>query len=67
MYIKLKTGLTGVGKTMDVSLETVKANLEPKWVHFGRKKNLETSEKVMEILNSQKFKASTDSNFSCGS
>jgi hypothetical protein len=40
----------GVGKNMDVSLENVKKLLDPRWAHFGRKRNLETSEKVMEFL-----------------
>ncbi|KAI9761202.1 MAG: Tryptophan--tRNA ligase, mitochondrial [Geoglossum simile] len=46
----------GVGKTMDISLENLKHVLEPKWAHFGRKRNLETSEKVMEIMNSENFR-----------
>ncbi|KAI9677577.1 MAG: mitochondrial 37S ribosomal protein rsm10 [Caeruleum heppii] len=50
----------GVGKTMDVSLENVKDALEPKWAHFGRKKNLETSEKVMEMLGSAQFNKEID-------
>ena len=48
--------MAGVGKTMDVSLENLKQVLEPKWAHFGRKKNLDTSEKVMEMLNSDRFR-----------
>ncbi|KAH0538718.1 40S ribosomal protein mrp10 [Glutinoglossum americanum] len=39
----------GVGKAMDISLENLKHILEPKWAHFGRKRNLETPEKVMEM------------------
>ncbi|KAI9810950.1 MAG: mitochondrial 37S ribosomal protein rsm10 [Pycnora praestabilis] len=50
----------GVGKTMDVSLENLKHVLEPKWAHFGRKKTLGTSEKVMEIMSSDTFKDATD-------
>ncbi|MCJ1386780.1 mitochondrial 37S ribosomal protein rsm10 [Xylographa soralifera] len=46
----------GVGKTMDVSLENLKQVLEPKWAHFGRKKNLDTSEKVMEMMKSDGFR-----------
>lgn len=46
----------GVGKTMDVSLENLKQALEPKWAHFGRKKNLATSEKVMEMMHDEKFR-----------
>ncbi|MCJ1323021.1 mitochondrial 37S ribosomal protein rsm10 [Xylographa vitiligo] len=45
----------GVGKTMDVSLENLKQVLEPKWAHVGRKMNLETSEKVMEMMQSDGF------------
>ena len=40
----------GVGKTMDVSLENLKQVLEPKWAHFGRKRNPDTSEEVMEMI-----------------
>ncbi|KAI9817276.1 MAG: Tryptophan--tRNA ligase, mitochondrial [Thelocarpon impressellum] len=50
----------GVGKSMDVSLENLKHVMEPKWAHFGRKKNLETSEKVMEMLGSNRFKDAGD-------
>ncbi|MCJ1248317.1 Tryptophan--tRNA ligase, mitochondrial [Trapelia coarctata] len=46
----------GVGKTMDISLENLRKVLEPKWAHFGRKKNPDTAEKVMEMLNSDRFK-----------
>ncbi|MCJ1472843.1 mitochondrial 37S ribosomal protein rsm10 [Lambiella insularis] len=53
----------GVGKTMDVSLENLKRVLEPKWAHFGRKKNSDTSEKVMEMLNSDRFGDMNDGPF----
>lgn len=46
---------------MDVSLENLKSVIEPKWAHFGRKKTLETSEKVMELMNSEKFRAAAGS------
>ena len=45
----------GVGKTMDISLERLKYVLEPRWIYFGRKKNLSTSEKVVEMLKSERF------------
>ena len=45
---------------MDVSLENLKKVLEPKWAHFGRKKNLDTSEKVMEMMNSDRFRPVAD-------
>ncbi|MCJ1287606.1 mitochondrial 37S ribosomal protein rsm10 [Xylographa opegraphella] len=46
----------GVGKTMDLSLDNLKQVLEPKWAHFGRKRNLNTSEKVMEMMKSDGFR-----------
>ncbi|KAL8799197.1 MAG: hypothetical protein Q9182_006074 [Xanthomendoza sp. 2 TL-2023] len=50
----------GVGKTMDVSLENLRKTLEPKWAHFGRRKNLETSEKVYEMMNGEGFRRTSD-------
>jgi hypothetical protein len=47
---------------MDVNLENLKGAMDPKWAHFGRKKNVETSEKVMELLNSEKFRATSHGN-----
>ena len=55
MLPTILTSDTGVGKTMDVSLENLKQVLEPKWAHVGRKMNLETSEKVMEMMQSDGF------------
>lgn len=52
----------GVGKTMDVSLENLKGVIEPKWAHFGRNKSLRTSEKVLEIMNSEKYKLAASGN-----
>lgn len=46
----------GVGKTMDVSLQNMKHVLEPKWAHFGRRKNVETSEKVFQIMSRENFR-----------
>ena len=45
----------GVGKMMDVSLENLKSSLDPKWAHFGRRKNLETSEKAYEMIKDEEF------------
>lgn len=45
---------------MDVSLENLKNVLEPKWAHFGRRKNLETSEKVYEMMKSERFRQVSD-------
>ena len=47
---------------MDVNLENLKGAIEPKWAHFGRKKNLDTSEKVMELMNSEKYQVATHGN-----
>jgi ribosomal protein S10 len=53
-----------VGKTMDMSLESMRSVIGPKWAHFGRKKTLGTSEKVMELMNSEKFQAAATANAS---
>ena len=53
----------GVGKTMDVNLENLKQAIEPKWAHFGRKKNLDTSEKAMKMLDSASFRNTADGPF----
>ncbi len=50
----------GVGKTMDVSLENLKNVLEPKWAHFGRRRNLETSERVFEMMRRENFRQTSD-------
>ncbi|KAL8674628.1 MAG: hypothetical protein Q9168_001003 [Polycauliona sp. 1 TL-2023] len=50
----------GVGKTMDISLENLKKTLEPKWAHFGRRKNLATSERVYEMMNEESFRRTSD-------
>lgn len=55
------TVFLGVGKTMDVSLKKLKNVLEPKWAQFGRRKNLETSEKVFEMINGRNFRQSSSS------
>ncbi|OBT78546.1 hypothetical protein VF21_01011 [Pseudogymnoascus sp. 05NY08] len=52
----------GVGKTMDVSLENLKNVMEPKWAHFGRNKTPETSEKVLEMMNSEKYRLAATGN-----
>lgn len=51
---------TGVGKTMDVSLENLKRTMGPKWVHFGRRKTLETSERAYEMMRGETFEQKTD-------
>ena len=45
---------------MDVSLENLNKTLEPKWAHFGRRKNMETSEKVYQMMASDHFKQTSD-------
>ncbi|KAL8945135.1 MAG: hypothetical protein Q9211_000347 [Gyalolechia sp. 1 TL-2023] len=50
----------GVGKSMDVSLESMKRNLEPRWAHFGRRKNLETSETVYEMMKNDAVRKTSD-------
>ncbi|KAL8873434.1 MAG: hypothetical protein Q9174_001109 [Haloplaca sp. 1 TL-2023] len=50
----------GVGKTMDVTLENLKHNMEPRWTHFGRGRSLETSEKLYEIMNDDAFRRTSD-------
>ncbi|KAL9007265.1 MAG: hypothetical protein Q9188_000068 [Gyalolechia gomerana] len=50
----------GVGKTMDVGLENIKGTLEPRWAHFGRRKNLETSERVYEMMNDETARKTSD-------
>ncbi len=41
---------------MDVSLENLRRRLDPQWAHFGRNKNVDTSEKVMEMMKSERFR-----------
>ena len=41
---------------MDISMENLRAVMEPQWSQFGRKKTSKTTEKVMELMNSEKFR-----------
>lgn len=45
----------GVGKRMNVSLETLKDVPRPKWTHFGSRRSFETANKVREILTSEGY------------
>lgn len=45
---------------MDVSLQNMKHVLEPKWAHFGRRKSLETSEKVFQLMSKENFRQTED-------
>ncbi|KAL7266733.1 mitochondrial 37S ribosomal protein rsm10 [Rhizina undulata] len=51
----------GVGKRMNVSLETLRDVQRPKFAHFGPRKTVETAEKVREILETDKFKGAANS------
>jgi hypothetical protein len=42
---------------MDVSLENLRGKMEPKWANFGREKSLKTTEKVVELMNTEKFRS----------
>lgn len=37
---------------MDIKLENLKDVLQPQWAHFGRRKTLETSERVFQMMKS---------------
>lgn len=39
----------GIGKSMDVSLENLKQNSNTNWVHFGRRRDVETSKKAYDM------------------
>ncbi|KAI4086178.1 MAG: hypothetical protein LQ344_007771, partial [Seirophora lacunosa] len=56
----------GVGKTMDISLENIKRSLQPRWAHFGRRKNLETSERVYGIMDNDTLRRTSDAPLSGG-
>lgn len=45
---------------MDISLENLKQTLEPRWAHFGRRKNLATSERVYEMMSNETFRQASD-------
>ena len=47
---------------MDVNMVNVKTSMESKWVQFGRSKKHETTEKVMELMNSEKYKLAAGGN-----
>ncbi|KAL3425779.1 ribosomal protein S10p/S20e [Phlyctema vagabunda] len=46
-----------VAKSMDASLEDLKEIMEPKWTQFGRGLSQETADKVVELMNSENFRA----------
>ena len=45
---------------MDVSMNSLKEAMNTKWAHFGRKKTADTAEKVVEIMNSDRFRRVDD-------
>lgn len=51
---------------MDVSLQNMKRVLEPKWAHFGRRKTVETSEKVFELMSKENFRQTEDGSMNEG-
>lgn len=53
---ELMARVEGVGKRMNVSLETLKDVPRPKWTHFGSRRSFETADKVREILASEGYK-----------
>lgn len=54
---RLMVGGEGIGKRMNVSLETLKDVPRPKWTHFGSRRSFETADKVREILTSEGYTA----------
>ncbi|KAI5807873.1 ribosomal protein S10 domain-containing protein [Peziza echinospora] len=46
----------GIGKTMNVSLDTLRDVSRPKWAHFGPGKTVETAAMVREILRGDRYK-----------
>jgi hypothetical protein len=58
-------GLTwdlGVGKTMDVDMQKMEKELETTFGHFGLKKGDAVTEKVLEMINREDFRAATSGN-----
>lgn len=45
---------------MDVNMDSLKQSLDAKWSHFGRKEPSETAEKVVELMNSAKYRRIDD-------
>ena len=45
---------------MDKIPGKLKEALEPRWAHFGRKKNIDTSQKVMDLMQSDKLQSLDD-------
>jgi len=50
----------GVGKEMDVKLENLQQSTDPKWAHFGRRKNPQTAQQIMELMKSRELRRTDD-------
>jgi superfamily II RNA helicase len=48
---------------MDVNLEHIESMMEPKWIHFGRRRSLPVSEKALERImkDKEQFDAKVES------
>jgi hypothetical protein len=49
----------GVGKTMDMDMESLKDRLDAELSNFGPKKGDDTAGKVMELVNREDFRAAS--------
>lgn len=47
---------------MDASLDETRDVMEPKWVEFGQKYESETTDKIVELMNSESFQATASGN-----
>ena len=54
--------LAGVNKEMEVTLDNMTERDQPKWAHFGRKRTLKTTEKVIDIMNTERFRQASSGN-----
>ena len=45
---------------MDVKLESIQKVIDSKWAHFGRRKNSQTAEQVMELMKSRELRRIDD-------
>jgi hypothetical protein len=47
---------------MDTNLENLRTIMKPQWSQFGIKKRSKTTEKAMELMNSEKFQLAASGN-----
>ena len=45
---------------MDVDPGNLDSILEPRWAHFGRKKNVDTAQKIIELMQNDKLRSLDD-------